>query len=217
MHLDSIFYVFQNFNQSFIEDRHLKGQVNADVNFELTLDQNLKLYSETLTADIGAVIRNGELNNFEPMKKLNKYLDDEGLSKLRFSDLQNEIHIENKIVYIPQMQVRSNVTDIRVSGTHAFDQRIDYRLITPLRSRKKLDATESINAIEEDGSGQSKLFLKITGTTENYKVAYDTEAVKKKIANDLKREVQELKDAFKNKGTQQKKEQELEKDEYFDW
>jgi hypothetical protein len=29
--------------------------------------------------------------------------------------------------------------------------------------------------------------------------------------------VQELKDAFKNKGTQQKKEQELEKDEYFDW
>jgi hypothetical protein len=217
IHLDSVFYVFQNFDQSFIEDRHLRGQVTADVNFELALDQNLRLYSETLTADIGAVIRNGELNNFEPMKKLNKYLDDEGLSKLRFSDLQNEIHIENKTVYIPQMQVRSNVTDIRVSGTHTFDQRIDYRLITPLRNRKKLDATESINAIEEAGNGQSKLFLKITGTTENYKISYDTEAVKKKIANDLKQEVQELKDAFRNKGTQEKKEQELEKDEYFDW
>jgi hypothetical protein len=217
LHLDSVFYVFQNFDQSFIEDRHLKGQVTADVNFELTLDQKLKLYSETLVADIGAVIKQGELNNFEPMKKLNKYLDDEGLSKLRFSDLQNEIHIENKTVYIPQMQVRSNVTDIRVSGTHTFDQRIDYRLITPLRNRKKLDTTESANAIEEDGNGQSKLFLKITGTTENYKVAYDTEAVRKKIANDLKREVRELKDAFKNKGTQEKKEQELEKDEYFDW
>lgn len=217
IHLDSVFYVFQNFDQNFIEDRHLKGQVTADVNFELTLDQNLKLFSETLIADIGAVIRHGELNNFEPMKKLSKYLDDEGLSKLRFSDLQNEIHIENKTVYIPQMQVRTNVTDIRVSGTHTFDQRIDYRLITPLRNKKRLDATESINAIEEDGSGQAKLFLKITGTTENYKVAYDTEAVKKKIAKDLKQEVQELKDAFKNKGTQQKKEQELEKDEYFDW
>ena len=55
------------------------------------------------------------------------------------------------------------------------------------------------------------------GTTDNYKVMYDTEAVKKKIITDLKNEVKELKDAFKNKGTQQKKELELEEDEYFDW
>ena len=217
IHLDSVFYVFQNFDQTFIEDKHLKGHVTADVNFELTLNEKLDLFSETLIADINATIKNGELNNFEPMRKLNKYLDDEGLSKLRFSDLKNEIHIENKTVYIPQMQVRSNVTDIRVSGTHTFDQHIDYRLITPLRNRKKIDVNEAVNAIEESGTGQSKLFLKITGTTDNYKVAYDTDAVKKKIVNDLKREVQELKDAFRNKGTQQKKEQELEKDEYFDW
>jgi hypothetical protein len=217
IHLDSVFYVFQNFDQTFIEDRHLKGQVTADVNFEMTLNQKLRLVPETLIADINATIKRGELNNFEPMKKLNRYLDDEGLSKLRFADIQNDIHIEKKTIYIPQMQIRSNVTDIRISGTHTFDQFIDYHLVTPLRNRKRIDASEAINAIEEDGSGQSKLFLKITGTAENYRIAYDTDAVKKKIAADLKKEVQELKDAFKNKGTQQKKEQELEKDEYFDW
>src|SRR5690606_1304863 len=86
IHLDSVFYVFENFNQQFIHDKHLKGQVTADVNLEMALNQNLKLYAETLVADIGAVIKNGELNNFEPLKKLNKYLDDEGLSRLRFSD-----------------------------------------------------------------------------------------------------------------------------------
>jgi hypothetical protein len=52
-----------------------------------------------LIADISATIKNGELNNFEPMKKLNKYLDDEGLNRLRFADLKNEIHIENKTIY----------------------------------------------------------------------------------------------------------------------
>lgn len=216
IHLDSVFYVFENFNQHFIEDKHLKGETYADVNLEMVLNQNLKLFSETLVADIGLVIKRGELNNFEPMQKLNRYLDDEGLSKLRFSDLKNDIHIENKTVYIPQMEVRTNVTGIKVSGTHTFDQNIDYRIITPLRKRKFADP-EAVNAIEEDGAGQSKLFLKITGTTDNYRVAYDTEAVRKKIANDLKKEVQELKDAFKNKGTKQKKELELEKDEYFDW
>lgn len=217
IHIDSAFYVFENFNQNFIEDRHLRGQGDADVNMEMTLKPNLRLFPETLIADIGITIKNGQLNNFEPLKKLNKYLDDESLDRVRFSDLKNEIHIENKNIYIPQMEIRTNVTNMRISGTHTFDQRIDYRVVTPLRNIKKVSLRESEGAIEMDESGQSKLFLKITGTTDNYRVVYDTEAVKKKIINDLRQEVQELKSAFKNKGTKQQKELELEKEEYFDW
>jgi hypothetical protein len=216
IHLDSVFYVFENFKQDFIEDKHLKGETDADVNLEMALNENLKLFSETLVSNISFVVKHGELNNFEPMQKLNKYLDDEGLSKLRFSDLKNDVHIENKTIYIPLMEVRTNVTSLKISGTHTFDQHIDYRIITPLRKRKFADP-EAQNAIEEDGSGQSKLFLKIIGTTDDYRVTYDTESVRKKITADLKKEVQELRDAFKNKGTKEKKEVELEKDEYFDW
>jgi hypothetical protein len=217
IHADSVFYVFENFDQDFIVDKHLKGQADADVSLEFTLSQNLRLYQETLVSDISTSIKNGELNNFEPMKKLNKYLNDEGLSRVRFSDIKNDIHIENKTIYIPQMEVRTNVTSIRISGKHTFDQRIDYRIITPLRNNKSITAVEAREALQEDGSGQSKLFLKIVGTTDDYKVSYDTESVKKKIATDLKKEVRELKEAFKNKGTQEKKELELEEDEYFDW
>lgn len=215
IHLDSAFYVFENFNQDFIKDRHLKGQATADVNLEMTFNEHLRLFPETLIADIGVFIKNGELNNFEPMKKLNKYLDDEGLSKLRFSDLKNDIHIEKKSIYIPQMEIRSNVTDLKVSGTHTFDQNIDYRINTPLRKKRVMDV-EASGALEEQ-DGQSKLFLKIVGTTANYRVVYDTESVRKKISQDLKKEVQELKEAFKSKGKKKQKELELEKDEYFDW
>jgi hypothetical protein len=217
IHVDSIFYVFENFDQDFIVDKHLKGQTYADVELEFSLNQNLKLYQETLVSNITASIQNGELNNFEPMKKLNKYLNDEGLSHLRFSDIKNDIHIENKTVYIPQMEVRTNVTSIKVSGTHTFDQRLDYRIIAPLRNNKHVNMVEAKEALQEDGSGQSKLYLKIVGTADNYRVLYDAESVKKKIASDLKKEVKELKDAFKNKGTKEKKELELEEDEYFEW
>jgi hypothetical protein len=217
IHVDSIFYVFENFDQDFIADKHLKGQTYADVELELALNQNLKLYQETLVSNITASIANGELNNFEPMKKLNKFLNDEGLSRLRFSDIKNDIHIENKTVYIPQMEVRTNVTSIKVSGTHTFDQRIDYRIIAPLRNNKNVNMVEAKEALQEDGSGQSKLYLKIVGTADDYRVLYDAESVKKKIASDLKKEVKELKDAFKNKGTKEKKELELEEDEYFEW
>jgi len=38
-----------------------------------------------------------------------------------------------------------------------------------------------------DNTGNSKIFLKITGTTDKYEISYDKEAVKKKIASDLKK------------------------------
>lgn len=216
IHLDSVFYVFENFKQDFIMDKHLKGSSDATVSLEMVLNPSLHLFQETLIADISASIKNGQLNNFEPMQKLNKYLDDDGLSNIRFSDLKNDIHIENKTIYIPQMEIRTNVTSLKLSGTHTFDQRIDYHIIAPLRNRKKIKEADAEGAFEEDPTG-AKIYLKITGTTDDYRVSYDTDAVKKKIVTELKNEVQELKDAFKNKGARKKKELELEEDEYFEW
>jgi hypothetical protein len=217
IYVDSVFYVFENFYQNFIEAKHLKGQANADVSFEMALNENLKLYSETLTADISAHIKNGELNNFEPIQKLNRYIDDQTLNQLRFGDLKNDIHIENGKIYIPQMEIRSNASNIKLSGTHSFDQHIDYRVVTPLRNKKKIDPDEAFGAIEETSGGQTRIFLKIIGTTDKYEVKLDKEATKKKIISDLKKEAKELKDAFQSRGAKKKKEVELEKDEYFDW
>lgn len=213
--VDSIFYVFEDFGQDFIQAKHLKGLTTASVELEMTLDQHLQLFSETLIADISATISKGELNNFEPLQAMNKYLDDEGLAQLRFAELKNDIHIENKTIYIPQMEIRSNVTVMQLSGTHTFDQQLNYRVVAPLRNKKKINIEEAGSALEEM-EGKTKIYLKITGTTDDYKVQYDTEAVKKKLASDLKKEVQELKDAFRLKGKQKKKELEV-SDEEFDW
>ena len=183
----------------------------------MTLNQKLNLIPETLISDISATIKNGELNNFDPLQDLKKYLDDETLARLRFADLKNDIHIENKIIYIPQMEIRSNATVLQVSGTHTFDQKIDYRIIAPLRNKKKIDPDESFGAIEEDKSGKAKIFLKVIGTTDEFDVSYDKAALKKKLGNDMKKEVQELKEAFRLKGKKKKKELEVEKEDYFDW
>ncbi|HLT80495.1 MAG TPA: AsmA-like C-terminal region-containing protein [Cyclobacteriaceae bacterium] len=219
IHLDSVFYVFENFNQTFIRDAHLKGQAYADVDLRMVLNPALRLFSETLVSDIGIVIRNGELNDFEPIQKLDKYLDDKGLDRVRFSDIRNEIHIENKKIFIPQMEVLTNVTNMRISGTHTLDQQIDYRVVTPLRSYRKINLGEARAAIEDNGNGQSKLFLKIAGTTDNYRVVYDTESVRKKIGDDIRNEITELKTIFRNRGQTEPEQSapQLEEDDYFDW
>ncbi len=215
--IDSIFYVFENFNQDFLVDRHLKGQIYAGIMSEMAFDKNLNLDNKSLTADISTSIKNGELNNFEPMQMLSKYVRQENLDHLRFSDLANDIHIENETIYLPEMEIRSNVSNILISGTHTLDQHIAYTVVAPIRNKERIDKDEAFGAIEEDASGRSKVYLKILGTTSDYTILYDTKSVKKKIIKDLKKEVKELKDAFKSKGKTEKKDKELEEDDYFDW
>ncbi|MEX2336268.1 MAG: AsmA-like C-terminal region-containing protein [Fulvivirga sp.] len=217
INIDSAFYVFENFNQTFLEDRHLKGKIFADVNAEMIFNDELHLFSESLTSNITTSIRDGQLNNFEPMQKLTKYLNEDKLDHLRFSELKNTIHISKRTIYLPEMEVSSNISDIRISGTHTFDQKIDYKVVTPLRSRQKIDSDEAFGAIEEDNTGRAMLYLKIAGTTSDYRVMYDKASVKQKMISDLKKEVDELKSAFKNKGLEKTKTIEVNEDDYFDW
>ena len=216
LEIDSVFHVFENFNQSFLTDQNLKGQISAKSKATMAFDNRLRLFPESLQADFDTSIKNGELNDFAPMQRLDKFLNDEHLDKLRFSELKNSIHIENQTIYLPQMEVRSNVSDINISGTHTFNQNIDYRVAVPINNRNKPDKDEAFGAIDDEPGGRSMIFLKIVGTTADYKVSYDTDRVKRKIVTDLKKEVKELKEAFKHKGINKKSELVLE-EEYFDW
>ncbi len=215
--IDSAFYIMEDFNQDFITHVNFKGKVNASVDASMLLNEKLNLINESLEATILTTIKNGELNNFAPMQRLAKYVDEEKLDHLTFSDIETEVFVKDKTIYLPEVEVASNVTTLKISGTHTFDQVISYKVVTPLKSEKRVDKDEAFGAIEEDASGRSMLFLKIEGTTSDYKVSYDKHEVKQKILADLKKEVKELKDAFKNKGGNKKKAVELEADDYFEW
>ncbi len=214
--VDSIFYVFENFNQDFLVDRHLKGSINASIDAEMVFNDRLSLFSETLNSQISMSIKNGQLNNFEPMQQLSRYLDERELEKLRFSELKNEIVIKDRTIFLPQMEIGTNVTDIKISGTHTFDQMINYSIVAPLRSKRREDSDEAFGAIRQDSQGRSMVFLKITGNTSDYEVLYDQEQVKEKIARDIQKEAKELKEIFKNKGKQAETPV-LSEDDYFEW
>ena len=111
----------------------------------------------------------------------------------------------------------SNVSNITIGGTHSFDQRINYSVVAPFNNKNKIDKDAAFGSIETSQSGKAKVFLRITGTTSDYDISYDKSAVKKEIISDLKREVQDLRDAFRKKGKKKKQEVELEEEDYFDW
>lgn len=212
--VDSIFYIFEDFNQNFITHKHLKGKFTAKVESSIIFDRYLRLAPNRLVADITATATNGELNNFEPMNELAPYVQNQGnLMALRFEKIKNDFHIENSTIFIPGMVVGTNVRDLELTGTHTFDQHIDYHVAVPIRNAK-VDSDEAFGAVEEDDSGQSRLHLRIKGTTSKYSISYDTRAVGNQLVRNFKKEIEELKLAFKEKG--KKKKAEL-SEEYFDW
>ncbi len=215
--IDRLFYVFNNFNQSFLMDRHLKGQIFSKLNTYMVFDDKLHLESEKLASDISIKIRNGELNEFEPLQKLSKFVEEKSLARMRFTELNNEIKIKNRQIFLPEMQVSSNVSTIRISGTHTFDQNIKYHLMVPLKKFNRKDSDEAFGAIESDNYGNLNLFLKFVGTTSDYRILYDTKAVKEKIRDDLRKEGEELKEVFRNKGRETRKKVELSDENYFEF
>ena len=215
IYLDSAFYVFKNFNQNFLQQHHLKGQLFAEVRTYLEMDHQLKMNSQSLISNIEMTIKNGELNNFEPMLELSKYVDKDRLNNLRFADLRNEILVHNRQVFLPKMEVGTNITKLEVNGTHTFDQHIDYHVKIPVKRYRVQES--KFGTIQEDDQGNLNMFLKIQGTTDNYNIAYDTRAWKQNFDQNLKNEGQELKQIFKNKGKKEKKSKELNEEEVFEW
>ncbi len=218
--VDSLFYVFENFGQNFIVQRHLKGELTATVDSDLYFDNQLNAITDKMEAEVKATIRNGQLINFEPMQKLSVFAHRRELANIRFSELSNSIFIQSRTVYIPEMEIRSNVSRVPVigiQGTHTFDQQMDYKFRIPLTMGKARGQHEGYGSLTGTNTGTPNLFLTLKGNETNYKFAFDKERVKNKIVQDLKREKQIVTNILRGKKTEEKKEVQLEEDEYFNF
>ncbi len=209
IHVDKVFTEFENFGQSFIQDRHLKGIANARVQFRAVMTNALELPSDKIESIVDVTIENGELNNFETLQEIAEYLrgnkllapfvDEDRFSEkmrnVKFSKLENVIEIRNRVVTIPLMDVRSSAMDISAKGTHSFDHAIDYAIGFNLRDlliRKEKDWTEV-----DDGLGKS-MYISMKGSVDNPIYAVDRELAKEMRKEAMETEKQNVKALLKD-------------------
>ena len=212
-----LFTLFNNFDQDFIVANNLEGNLFLDVKTNFELNKMYQVIDTSIVLEAACKIQNGKLLDFEPMQNLSKFIKRGELNNISFSEIANTIQIKNNIITIPEMDISSSVSEITVSGTHTFDQKINYKLKIPMKNFSSPDKDASFGAIEEKGNS-SIIHLKITGTTDNYKIAYDTKATSEKLNQNLKDEIKEFKNIIKGKIEQDTiKQTELEEDEYFDF
>lgn len=214
MDITQLFYEFDNFGQSSLTDKHLKGELNTDLALQATWDER-KFNKSKLYAIAEVSIDQGELNNFEPMMALAKFVKISELKNIRFSRLQNQVEIKNEKIFIPQMMIFTNALNLQLSGSHSFENIIDYKIQLNLLKllTSKFEKTSAVAAeTDKTTEGFLNLYLTMTGPADNPLIRYDKNAVKQKIASDLKNEKNELKKVLEQEFYEQKQDQEQIKD-----
>jgi len=201
INISKFFYEFEEFGLEIIQSKNLKGLATASIKVHSIWDKYLAANTEALTAEGPILIENGELINFEPMLALSKFIDVNELKNLKFASLANTLSIKNRIVTIPAMQIQSNALNVDFAGTHNFDNIIDYRLKILLsdliKKKSKRLGDEQFGELEDDGRGKTVLYIKMYGDAENPKFNIDKIGIKKKLADDLKKEGKAVKQVLK--------------------
>lgn len=178
--IDKLFNEFDNFGQKLIKHNQIRGKLNADIYYKGSWDRNLILDPKSIEANVIINIDNGELIELESLMKIGIYLkqnpltstiiDTESLDKklnhIYFQQLSNRIEIKNEVIYIPEMTISSSALDINLAGTHHFDNRIDYKMNFRLQQLIKQRKETEFGMIEDDGSGM-RIFMSMTGTSDN--------------------------------------------------
>jgi hypothetical protein len=200
--VSNLFREFDNFGVDIITDKNIRGNLSTSMKINILWDENLNSIHEAFYAKGNVLIENGELLNFDPMLALGKYIDVNDLKNLKFSNLENTIEIKNKIIYIPSMEIKSNALSLQLSGTHSFENKIDYHLQLLLsdfiKKKSKTLGDERFGEIEPDGTGNTKLLIRMYGDAENPQFSLDKKEIRKKLVDDFKNERAEMKKVLKD-------------------
>ncbi|HET8963932.1 MAG TPA: AsmA-like C-terminal region-containing protein, partial [Chitinophagales bacterium] len=194
INISQLFYEFENFAQSTITNKNIKGMATFKIRFSAELTPELSMNMNTLYSAIDLSIENGELNNVEAMKSLSRFIDLKELENIRFATLKNQIEIKNQMIHIPKMEVKSSAIDLTTSGTHSFDNKINYRIKLALndllakKAKKAKRENDEFGEIADDGLGRTNLFLLMSGTVEKPVIKYDSRSAVQHVKQDLKSE-----------------------------
>ncbi len=201
INVNALFYQLNNFGQSTLQDKNIKGFINAGIDFSGIWNNRLEANLNTMASSCTLNIERGELVDFKPLLSLSKFVDVQELERIKFSSLQSTVEIKNSLISIPKTSIKNSAINIDFSGTHSFNNDIDYHiqlLISDLLSRKRKNKNDEFAQMEKDPENRRSVFIKMTGNIDNPIIKYDRKGLKEKVRNDLKQEKQNLKQLLRD-------------------
>ncbi len=202
---------WNNFDQNIIKSENITG--NAQVNLQLNapFDMRTGINHKNIHSTIQLRLIDGRLKGVEVFDEITKNLktpatnlaigklnvDDIGnrLKDIQFKTIENTIEIANGIIRIPNMVIENSLMNIKWSGTHDFDNNIDYHFGFRFRDLKR-DITSEFGNVVDDETGVL-VFLRMYGNLSHPKFTWDKEAKKQSTQEYNKQEKENIKSMLK--------------------
>ena len=227
LNIRNAFLAFNNFNQNFITAEHIKGIGSAEIQMQASWKPGFIFEEDQLKVKSHLIIEKGELIQFKPLESLSDYVSLDDLKTVQFSTLENTIEIDNKIVTIPTMEIKSSALSVFISGSHTFEQEIDYRiklLLSELMSTKfrkkntQIKKTE-FGEVKENGKIFNTIYFKMTGNSENPNTSFDGIRFREDIQKGITEEKEKITTIIKEDIllTKEQERQEKGDDVIIDW
>jgi hypothetical protein len=212
MKVNELFINFDDFGQKVIGHDQIDGLFNGSVDLTCFLDTTLAIRKESVKADVNLIIDKGELKEVQALIDIAEYIKGnalwntfikvdalkERLSNIEFETLENSLTIENNVITIPEMKIATSVLDISASGTHDFNNNIDYsvsfRLGELLRTGREKDS--EFGYVVDDDTG-TRIFLRMAGTIDNPEFSSDKETAREKRKEKFDQETKTFKGILK--------------------
>lgn len=171
----------ENFGQEVLTNENIEGKMNANLWIQSYFTPENELDYEKLHVLAGVDIANGELNDFEMLENFAFALKAGDLERVRFTRLRNFFEIVDETIYIPRMFIQSSAANLEISGSHTFNQYLDYFIKVnagqAIKNKiKKHDA--ALEILPARRNGFFNLYYTVKGPLETFAVESDKRAVK---------------------------------------
>ena len=208
----SLFREWNNFHQDVIGENNIFGKAQARVYFEAPFDLRSGVISRSIKSQVYLKITDGRLKDVDAFKSITESLQTNsarmvigkdniaGLEKklldLRFETLENTFTIENSQLVIPVMLIHTSALDIETSGTHTFDNRIDYRFAFRFRDLKDNAQMTEFGEEVDDGTGM-RVYMRMHGTIDDPVIVWDKTSRKQQAKENRAAEKETVKSMLK--------------------
>jgi hypothetical protein len=164
---DQFLTAFENFSQKFIQDRQIKGILEADIRSSWVFDKHLRVNFPSVSADIDMRVVNGELKDFNLFEDVARKLEENSINRLIFKEMKNILQIRNKTIFVPETEIISPTNPISIIGRSTADKGLDYKM----KVQTALKATNPSASVLPQ-RGKLIYYLTIKGTPDNFRLDY---------------------------------------------
>jgi DNA-directed RNA polymerase subunit L len=187
VNIKELFTRFNNFGQQEITDKNLNGILTGTADVGFLFDKKWDFLPASLYAFLDIRIDAGELNQYEPMKALSRFIRVEDLENIRFSSLVNQIEIRDQTIFIPAMEIKNNALNMQLEGQHTFANSMNYSIRLQLKEvmAAKYAVEHEPDEFEKEEQGIN-IFLRMSGTPDKLSIRYDSKNARKSFKQEMK-------------------------------